>query len=254
MFLVCVCVQKSNFYLGFMRAWKFSLVSPVGWRRSQSSRKVILIPFPSFHICCASLRWKTRSRIHFPPRPFELNIRFPVVLRSTGLAMAVIYAQLSQIRCLIFISRVRPVMDYCCSLSRASASEEIDALRINAGAQRAYFTFSTIVSPPEKLRPMFSVGSEEQISLVLWGNVRCIHCDIIYHFCASKHVLLRALNSTVLALKCVFNQQLIGTETKLIPAFGFGTLSQLTVVISLRKKKETFIVHKNAVPSRKTAN
>lgn len=71
-----LCAQKSNFYLRFTLVWRFSLVSPVGW----SSREAIPIPGSSFHICCASLRWKTHSHIYF--LPFELNIPSPVVTSS----------------------------------------------------------------------------------------------------------------------------------------------------------------------------
>lgn len=38
-----------------------------------------------------------------------------------------LYVQLSQIRCLIFISRDHPLIDYRCSLSKAWASVESDA-------------------------------------------------------------------------------------------------------------------------------
>lgn len=64
--------------------------------------------------------------------------------------------------------------------------------------------------------------------------------------------VLCTITSTIAGLKCVFNQQLVGTEIKLVPSFGFGTIPQFTVVIFIAQK--TFIVYKNAGPSSKTLN
>lgn len=88
------------------------------------------------------------------------------------------------------------------------------------------------------------------------ANTRGISADIIDHFIASMRVFLCAINSAILGQKCVFHQRLIGRKMKPIPSFGFRTIRKFTAAISLggKKKKKTFIVHKNAVPSTKTAN
>lgn len=75
----------------------------------------------------AARHWKPAHISTFRPALWGNHTFFQSSCDRWELVMAVIYVQLSPIRCLIFIARVRPVMDDCCSLSRASASEETDA-------------------------------------------------------------------------------------------------------------------------------
>lgn len=120
--LVCVCVQKSHFYL---RLGVFFGLS--GWVAMQPviqesvSRSLLLVP----HLLHVTAKLTHTSTFH--PALWAHDTFLQLSCDRWELVMVVIYVQLSPIRCLIFISRVCPVMDYCCSLSRASASQETDA-------------------------------------------------------------------------------------------------------------------------------
>lgn len=121
---VCTCKRPGETYWTFnlfnanLKVYCcLSLVSYRLWRVQSVKWVPCLSPLAStsFHICCISLNGKKNAVKIFTSHPaLCAKYTFQVVLTLIGLwemVMVPLSVQLSRIRCLIFISRVRPVTD-----------------------------------------------------------------------------------------------------------------------------------------------